>query len=74
MKEQLNVRIDPSLGHRLRVYAAISDQHIADVVSAALDGHLPSLAALVSNPSSVAGLHVSTDFHPGVTTKLRADI
>jgi hypothetical protein len=73
MKEQLNVRIDPSLGQRLRVYAAISDQHIADVVSAALDGHLPSLAALVNNPNGVAGRYASTDLHPGVTTKLRAD-
>lgn len=47
MKEQLGTRVEPVLGQRLRVYAAVNRQTVAEVVSAALDSYLPSLAELV---------------------------
>jgi hypothetical protein len=46
-KEQLGTRVEAPLGQRLRVYAAVNRQTVAEVVSAALDGYLPPLADLV---------------------------
>jgi hypothetical protein len=46
--EQLGTKLDPSLGRRLRVYAAINGRKVQDVVSAALDRYLPPLTDLVS--------------------------
>ena len=45
-KEQLGTRVEPPLGRRLRVYAAVRGQTVAEVVSAALDSYLPPLADL----------------------------
>jgi hypothetical protein len=46
-KEQLGTRVEAPLGQRLRVYAAVHRQTVAEVVSAALDSYLPPLADLV---------------------------
>jgi hypothetical protein len=55
MKDQLATRVDPLLGQRLRVYAAMNRRTVAEVVSAALDSYLPSLADLVRDLSSEPG-------------------
>jgi len=46
-KEQLGTRLEPPLGQRLRVYAAVNRRTVAEVVGAALDSYLPPLADLV---------------------------
>lgn len=58
MKEQLGTRVEPALGMRLRVYAAVTRLTVAEVVSAALDSYLPPLADVVrdsENASDVRG-------------------
>ena len=55
MKEQLATRLDPPLRQRLRVYAAVSGRQVTEVVSAALDGYLPSLAEIVQAAASRPG-------------------
>jgi hypothetical protein len=52
MKEQLGTRLEAPLGQRLRVYAAVNRQTVAEVVSAALDSYLPALADLVRDAGS----------------------
>lgn len=53
-KEQLGTRVEPLLGQRLRVYAAVKGRTMAEVVSAALDSYLPSLADLVRDAESAS--------------------
>ena len=55
MKEQLATRVEAPIRQRLRVYAAISRQTIAAVVSAALDGYLPPLTEMVRATDSDPG-------------------
>jgi hypothetical protein len=55
MKEQLGTRVDAPLGQRLRVYAAVKRQPIAEVVRAALDSYLPPLADLARDLDSETG-------------------
>lgn len=52
MKVQLATRLDTGLRQRLRIYAAVSGRTVEDVVSAALDGYLPSTADMVRDPIS----------------------
>jgi hypothetical protein len=52
MKDQLATRVDAPLGQRLRVYAAVNRCTLADVVGAALDSYLPSLADLVRDAAA----------------------
>jgi hypothetical protein len=47
VKVQLATRLDPTLRQRLRVYAAFTGRTVGDVVSAALDGYLPSASDMV---------------------------
>lgn len=41
MKAEFTTRLDASLRRRLRVFAAVSDRTIEDIVGSALDGYLP---------------------------------
>jgi predicted DNA-binding protein len=42
MQVQLATRLDARLRQRLRIYAAVTGRTVADVVSSALDGYLPT--------------------------------
>jgi hypothetical protein len=53
-KEQLGTRVEAPLGQRLRVYAAVHRRTVAEVVSAALDSYLPSLADLIAETTDAA--------------------
>ena len=56
MKAEFTTRLDASLRLRLRVFAAISDRTIEDIVGSALDGYLPPTpelaAAAATRPNS----------------------
>ena len=54
MKVQLATRLDTGLRQRLRIYAAVTGRTVEDVVSAALDGYLPSASDMVRNADSGA--------------------
>jgi len=41
MKAEFTTRLDAGVRRRLRVFAAISDRTIEDIVGSALDGYLP---------------------------------
>ena len=45
MKVSFGTRLDPDLQRRLKIYAAVTDQKIEDVVEAALSGYLPGIPA-----------------------------
>jgi hypothetical protein len=47
MKVQLATRLDTGLRQRLRIYAAVTGRTVEDVVSAALDGYLPSTPDMI---------------------------
>ncbi len=49
MKVQLATRLDTELRQRLRVYVAVTGRTVEDVVSAALNGYLPTTASMVLN-------------------------
>lgn len=51
-KAQLGTRLDTALRQRLRVYVAVTGRKVEDVVSAALDGYLPSTAEMVRDDSA----------------------
>ena len=77
MKEKLGTYLEVPLGKRLRIYAAISNRKVQDVVGAALDEYLPSLADLVGDPNGALGevrLQASTDLHAGIGNKPWAGI
>lgn len=44
MKVEFATRLDPGLRRSLRVFAAVSERTIEDIVVAALDGYLPPAA------------------------------
>lgn len=48
MGDQFSATLDPSLRQRLRHYAALRHQTITQVVNAALDAYLPSLAEVAA--------------------------
>ena len=52
MKVQLATRLEISLRHRLRIYAAVSGRTVEDVVSKALDSYLPPAAEMVRSCGS----------------------
>jgi hypothetical protein len=52
MKVEFATRLDASLRRRLRVFAAVSERTIEDIVSAALDGYLPPAAEMISGPGA----------------------
>jgi hypothetical protein len=68
-KEQLGTRVEAPLGQRLRVYAAVHRRTVAEVVSAALDSYLPSLADLVRGAGGESG---AADEAAGLDTVLAA--
>jgi hypothetical protein len=47
VKVQLATRVDELLLRRLRIYRIVADRTVEDIVSAALEGYLPSTADLV---------------------------
>jgi hypothetical protein len=47
VKVQLATRLDSSLRQRLRIYAAVTGRTVEDVVSAVLNGYLPTAAEMV---------------------------
>ena len=47
MKVQLATRLETTLRHRLRIYAAVSGRTVEDVVSRALDSYLPPAAEMI---------------------------
>jgi hypothetical protein len=47
VKVQLATRLDTRLRQRLRIYAAVTGRTVEDVVSAALDGYLPSTPDMI---------------------------
>ena len=51
MKVQLATRVDTALRQRLRVYVALTGRKVEDVVSAALDGYLPSTPDMIRDDS-----------------------
>ena len=42
MKAEFTTRLDVGIRRRLRVFAAVSDRTIEDIVGSALDGYLPA--------------------------------
>lgn len=50
MKVQLATRLDPHLRQRLRIYAALTERTVENVVSAALDGYLPAAVEMIREP------------------------
>jgi predicted DNA-binding protein len=64
VKVQLATRLDSTLRQRLRIYAAVTGRTVADVVSAALDGYLPSTADMVRDCGS--GEHALLAEQPAV--------
>ena len=47
MQVQLATRLDAGLRQRLRIYAAVTERTVADVISAALDDYLPPMSEMV---------------------------
>ena len=64
MKVQLATRLEISLRHRLRIYAAVSGRTVEDVVSKALDSYLPPAAEMVRIDDAVPGAALPAD-QPG---------
>ena len=55
VKVQLATRLDAGLRQRLRIYAAVTGRTVEDVVTAALDGYLPSTSDMVRDGGSPVG-------------------
>ena len=55
MKVQLATRVDTALRQRLRVYVALTGRKVEDVVSAALEGYLPSTPDMIRDGGEPAG-------------------
>ena len=53
MKVEFATRLDIGLRRRLRVFAAVSERTIEDIVSAALNGYLPPAAEVTSGPADL---------------------
>jgi hypothetical protein len=52
MKAEFTTRLDASLRRRLRVFAAVSDRTIEDIVGSALDGYLPPAPEMTAGPAT----------------------
>jgi predicted DNA-binding protein len=52
MQVQLATRLDAGLRQRLRIYAAVTGRTVTEVVSAALDGYLPTAEDMIRNADS----------------------
>jgi predicted DNA-binding protein len=55
MQVQLATRLDAGLRQRLRIYAAITGRTVADVVSSALEGYLPTPENMIRDAGSGSG-------------------
>jgi len=55
VKAQLATRLDVALRQRLRIYAAVTGRTVEDVVSAALDGYLPTASDMVRDGGGPSG-------------------
>jgi len=66
VKAQLATRLDMALRQRLRIYAAVTGRTVEDVVSAALDGYLPTASDMVRD-SGEPGRGLLDD-QPGVAS------
>ena len=64
MKVQLATRLEISLRHRLRIYAAVSGRTVEDVVSKALDSYLPPAAEMVRIDDAVPGAALPAEYVP----------
>jgi hypothetical protein len=51
MKVQLATRLDAGLRQRLRIYAAVTERTVEEVVSAALNGYLPPTSDMIRDTS-----------------------
>jgi len=52
MKAEFTTRLDAGLRRRLRVFAAVSDRTIEDIVGSALDGYLPPVPEMAALTAS----------------------
>lgn len=66
MKVQLATRLDARLRRRLRIYTAVTGRTAADVVSAALDGYLPTAEEMLRDNGSAVGEDALLADQPGV--------
>lgn len=53
MKVDFTTRLDADLRRRLRIFAAVSEQTIEDIVGSALSSYLPSAAETVPGPAAL---------------------
>jgi hypothetical protein len=51
MKAEFTTRLDAGIRRRLRVFAAVSERTIEDIVASALDGYLPSAPEITPGPA-----------------------
>jgi predicted DNA-binding protein len=66
VKVQLATRLDARLRQRLRIYAAITGRSVADVVSEALDGYLPTAEDMIRDAGDGSGEDALLVEQPGV--------
>jgi predicted transcriptional regulator len=52
MKAEFTTRLEADLRRRLRVFAAVSERTIEDIVGSALDGYLPPAAEMAALPAT----------------------
>jgi predicted transcriptional regulator len=70
MKAEFTTRLDGALRRRLRVFAAVSERTIEDIVGSALDGYLPpgpelsTVAAAPALAEQSAGCRVTAGATP----------
>ena len=65
MQVQLATRLDAGLRKRLRIYAAVTGRTVADVVSTALDGYLPTAEDMVRDAGAGIGEGAALAEQPG---------
>lgn len=59
VKVQVAARLDAGLRKRLRIYAAVSGTTMAEIMTAALDAHLPPLAEIAQSAAESTGNRVA---------------
>jgi hypothetical protein len=52
MKAEFTTRLDAGIRRRLRVFAAVSERTIEDIVGSALDGYLPHAPDMTAGPAT----------------------
>jgi hypothetical protein len=52
MKAEFTTRLDAGIRRRLRVFAAVSERTIEDIVGSALDGYLPAAPEMTPGPAT----------------------